>query len=329
MAPIAIPHPPWVYYPPEDAVAAADPWRGQALKWIAENGVPNTDKAYGVYARQFEAFCLLHNRAFMPARPATVAMFMKGLQERGLAISTINGVAVSAINDLYKLSEFPSPTDSALVRESKRVITRTAKPAGKGKLPLTTDHLRDIAGVSKGSTIDIRDIFMVILMMAAFLREAELVALLMTEVWLEIIDGCEVLFILVLISKTDHARNGHTIVVAAAPDNPNICPVVWYKRWLAARNADSEFLFHSSRSAAALNSATPCGRLKLLLKRIHVDPAPFGSHSCRKGGCTTAAQAGINVRLLMRHGNWVSDAVFLYIHNSMRERLSVSRAVFM
>jgi hypothetical protein len=51
-----------------------------------------------------------------------------------------------------------------------------------------------------------------------------------------------------------------------------------------------------------------------------------GSHSLRKGGCSAAAGAGIETTLLKRHGNWRSDAIFLYIKNSLRERRSVSRS---
>jgi site-specific recombinase XerD len=327
------PLPPAAAAAPFQAPAAAnplahDPWLAEATAWIKANGVPNTVKAYGVYGRQFEAFCLLHNRAFFPAAPSTVALFMKSLQERGLAIATINGVALSAINSSYKLSEFVSPTASSLVREAKCVISRTAKPAGKGKLPLTAVMLLAIVAVAKQSLIDIRDIFMVILMMAAFLRESEVVAIRISEIWLELIDGVEVLFVLVFKSKTDHVRNGHTIVIAAATANPSICPLAWYKRWLAARNKDALYLFHNSCNSAQLSPSTPCGRVKLLLERINIDPAPYGSHSCRKGGCTAAARAGINIRLLMRHGNWKSEAVYLYIRDTLQDRLSVSAAVF-
>jgi hypothetical protein len=68
--------------------------------------------------------------------------------------------------------------------------------------------------------------------------------------------------------------------------------------------------------------------LKKLLGKIGVDPTEYGSHSCRKGGCTAAALAGIEVRVLKRHGNWKSDAVNTYIHESIEEKLSVSQAIF-
>jgi hypothetical protein len=74
-------------------------------------------------------------------------------------------------------------------------------------------------------------------------------------------------------------------------------------------------------SKAKLGHKTPNGILKKLLIRIGVDHSAYGSHSCRKGGCTAAARAGIEVRVLKRHGNWKSDAVYTYIHESLEEKL--------
>jgi hypothetical protein len=69
--------------------------------------------------------------------------------------------------------------------------------------------------------------------------------------------------------------------------------------------------------------------LKKLLKRIGVDPKQYGAHSCRKDGCTAAALAGIEVRVLKRHGNWKIDAVYTYIHESIPGRSSVSLRPFL
>jgi hypothetical protein len=70
--------------------------------------------------------------------------------------------------------------------------------------------------------------------------------------------------------------------------------------------------------------------LKDLLKDAHilnVNIELLTSHSCRIGGATAAAAAGVALRLIMRHGNWKSYAVFLYIRDCMADRLSVSRSI--
>jgi site-specific recombinase XerD len=300
----------------------------EAHNWINENGVISTNKAYNTYIKKWEAFCRLQDIVPILARPEHVVLFMKDLQSRGLSISTINGVALSAIASKYKLLQQESPTSSKLVRAGKAVIRRTAKPAGPGKLPLPTNFVARMVKASPGGPIDDRDNFLTSLMTAAFLRESEAADLKDSEVWLENQDGADMLLVLVGKSKTDSERRGHTIVVGAATSMHEACPIALYKKWKARRNPDAEYLFHQMDSTKKLSHKSPNGIIKKLLLRIGVDPRPYGSHSCRKGGCSAAAERGIMIRVLKRHGRWKSDAIFTYISDSLETKLSVSQAVF-
>ena len=51
------------------------------------------------------------------------------------------------------------------------------------------------------------------------------------------------------------------------------------------------------------------------------------SHSCRKGGATAAAAAGVEEQLIRRHGNWRSECVHMCITESMANRLSVTESI--
>jgi integrase len=300
----------------------------EAKVWIQRNGVVNTKKAYLPYHNEWVAFCKDRGVPHFPAPPELVVLFMRKLQERGLGSGTINSGALSAIAADYKLSDLLSPTRSSMVSEAKAVIKRIAKPPGKGKLPLPPSMVARMVGASTDSLIDVRDVFLIILMMAGFLRESEASDLEVKDVWLEIHDGIELLYILVVKSKTDQERRGHTIVIAPALNMLEACPIAFYKRWMKLRDPQATYLFHQKTSTKKLGHTTPNGIIKKLLKRIKVDPVPYGSHSCRKGGCTEAARRGIAIRVLKKHGNWISDAVFTYITESMEERISVSQAIF-
>jgi hypothetical protein len=48
----------------------------------------------------------------------------------------------------------------------------------------------------------------------------------------------------------------------------------------------------------------------------------------RPQGCSVAAECGIMIRVLERHGRWNSDAISTYIPKSLETRLRVSQAVF-
>jgi site-specific recombinase XerD len=299
-----------------------------AKAWILAHPVPNTEAAYSTYNKQFHALLKRQGAPSMPAEPASVVNFMEELVDRGLAVGTINSVALSAIAAEYKLVDFQSPTSSSLVRAAKLVVGRKATPPGPGKKPLTVDHILAIVDSSSEKLIDVRDSCLVTVTMAAFLRESEAADLLVTDCWLELVGLVEVLVILIVKSKVDGLRKGHTVVVGPATSHPHICPVKQFKRWKQVRRRDAAYLFHHAGSATKLSSKTPNGILKKLLGKIGVDPTEYGSHSCRKGGCTAAALAGIEVRVLKRHGNWKSDTVYTYIHESIEEKLSVSQAIF-
>jgi len=308
----------------------------QLVQWVKQHGVSSTTNTYATYIKQFRSFCEAGGLTPFPASPTTVAAFLKYLHEgKGLAKSTTN-VASAAIASEYKLADVKTPTQSKLVKAVKAVIGREGKPE-QPKLPLTVALLqRIVKDTKKGSWIDIRDNFMVVLLMAAMLRESELVALRMhgenEDVWLENFkeEGgkeYEVLFVYVEKSKTDQERRGHTIVVGPAED-PSICPIALFKQWRKVRWQDHPYLFHAKSAERKMSSQTPNGRLKARLSRIGEDATKYGSHSGRRGMATAAAASRVQERLMRKHGNWKSDCIYRYIEESMSNRLQVSAAVF-
>ena len=183
-----------------------------------------------------------------------------------------------------------------------------------------------MAKQTRPTEASIRDMFIMILMFLGFLRESEVVLLRPEDVWVEVIDDQEVLFIFVEKMKNDQFRRGHTIVIGAAPHSP-LCPVKWHRLYARVRRS-SKSLFHSVfKSARPLTKTKPNEVLKKLLAAIGVDPDSYGSHSLRRGGASAAANHRIAIHVLARHGNWKSDAVFAYISDDMQQRLSVGRAI--
>jgi hypothetical protein len=298
----------------------------ESHQWLNAHQVENTERAYRTYDKQFDTHCQEEKVTRFPAKPATVVTFVKKLVDKDLSISTV-GVALSAIAAEYKpYDEFVSPTHSGLVRMAREVVNREAKPAGPGKLPIPIEYLVGFATVCLNNKLEgSLEVFLMIIMMAAFMRESEAATLEEADIWLEHIEKEEVLFVKVETSKTDKERRGHTIVVGKAEHHPTICPVDRFKIAVARRPESKKFFCRPN--GKALYAAEPNKILKkLLLSRPDVDASLYGSHSLRKEGCTAAAAAGVELTLLKRHGNWKSDAVFTYIKNSMKERLSVSKS---
>lgn len=311
----------------------------EVTRWILERKPVNTATTYNTYLRQFEDWCTKQGAAFFPAKPAVVARFAIFLESKGLRASTIK-VALAAISSQYSLSHFPSPTLDPIVRSTIKIISEIATPPTQ-KLPLTVEMVAAIAQRhdQDDSFAGIRNTCMIILMVAAFLRESEATALRKDEVWLDSIPNNNVapsssssatssvtpaLFFFIERSKTVRDRRGYTVIVPASA-NSLICPHRWFNRYSQARAREkvtkSEFFFHNEGSSEKLADTTPNHIVKRELEAIGVDPARYGSHSCRSGGVSEAADKGCPVEILKRHGHWTSDAVYNYMRDSWERKM--------
>ena len=293
-------------------------------QWVREKQPDNTSKTYGSYARKYLAFC--EQRGLSPVSDASLGAYMYyGLKHEKLGRVTLTSVIPSAVADIYRFDSAHTPTDSGLVREMKRTIIRETKPS-KGKLPVTVPHLKKMVGLVKPTEESIRDMFMMIVMFMGFLRESELSKLKTSDVWVETLEGKEVLFIYIEQKKNDQGRFGHTVVLEGEPTSP-ICPVSWFRAHKKVRRSPTHIFHHVWKSAKSLAHDYPNTVLKRMVAAIGLRPEPYGSHSLRRGGASAAANAGITAHVIARHGDWHSDAVFVYITDALAQRLSVGRAI--
>lgn len=297
------------------------------LRWIRSHSSTNTVRSYATYRAQYESWCAANHRNALDDNPATVAAFLIYLFEsKHLAPSTIVNNASAAVADLYRAAGISSPTVSGLVGLTRRAIIRSGHPPRK-KAPLRVCMLREMAAKARLTFLDVRNYFLVLLMMAAFLRESEAARLFAADVWEDQLQsGKAVLFVIVRRGKTDQGGHGHTIVVSQARD-PSVCPLRWFQLYSRLRNPSSHFLFHKHHSVERIADGTPNHVIHALVAGIGEDPSQFGSHSARRGGATAAAAAHIDLHLIRRHGNWKSDAVFEYIADDWERLTEVSEAV--
>jgi hypothetical protein len=337
------PPPPRVAPIPVEALTAAEMHEGQ-VAWIRDHQPANTKRAYGSSWNSWLTWCKVKGLPSFPAPPAQVSRYMQYLhEERGLKASTINSGHVSAIADMYKFSATPSPTRDQLVLASKRVIATmpNAVPVVHRK-PIDPRDLTKVVEYAKGvlsgpgvtDTLLVRDVFMLVLMVAAFLRPSEAVAIRREHVAVssEVLDDGRPVTVLTLFiprSKTDQEGNGASVVLGKAATDA--CPLAWYDRWAAVCNREHRYLLHDPRgekdTSKPLSSATPKFRIRALLARAGVaDPDSYCGHSPRPTGATAASRSGIATRVLKRHGRWKSDAVYVYVHDNLEEKLAVSAA---
>lgn len=263
-------------------------------------------------------------------------------------------VAIAALKDHFK---YDPPKlqilNGPMVAEALKVGRRDGKQVVKKK-PLTVEMIHAMyqwyvaannnrTRSESGGWTDSRDLCMLILMMAAFLRESELIHLVPADIRITTIPAAaaaaaegereerQMLEVYVRKAKNDQAGQGHTVRIAEAKDSP-ICPVFWVRLLLLKqRNGGSCRLFHTYEGTS-LHRSTPCSILQKWITRINSmsnhaygDPMLYGSHSCRIGGVTAAHAAGVNMTLVKQHGNWGSDVVYEYIQPSQEQQLSVTQ----
>ena len=62
------------------------------------------------------------------------------------------------------------------------------------------------------------------------------------------------------------------------------------------------------------------------VRKAGLDPTEYGLHSLRSGGTTAAAAAKVPQRLLQRQSGWRSEAVNVYIQETLDNLLAPSEA---
>ena len=302
--------------------------RNKMVNWIKDHCPVNTKKTYKSYANHYLRWCASEGQDPLKAE-SMCDCIRHGLEERGLGRSTLADVLPAAVEDYFRFEDTSPARDCAsMITGMKKVVRSLTRPPVPRK-PVHRTQLEKMAAVAKANLKETRDILMLVMMFAGFLRESEAVALQAKDVWVTLAKNKVdmVLYMVIRKSKTDQNGENATVVVSGCPTSP-ICPVMWYYRYMALRR-ESPFLFHQvpKNSVAELAKGTPYRLIKAWLARIKVDPKGYGSHSLRRGGATAAARAHVRMHVLKKHGRWKSDAVYMYIVDGPEEQLGVSQAV--
>jgi site-specific recombinase XerD len=298
--------------------------KNSLMEWINIRRPRSTVRNYESITKEFLEYS--RNKGLTPKTDVAVASFMRYTvtdRPRKLSRTTVCQNIPSAISDHFRYTEGKRPTDSELIKQLKKSIERTVPKTVRDKLPVTMTMLQDFVASMELTKASIRDVFMAILMTFAMLRTSEVVQLRKEDIE----SDSDSLTLLIRRSKTDQSGEGAQVVISET--RTCICPLKWYRIFCGVRNPHATFLFHrmgtSKDMDSPLSTATPNFVIKRLIKSIGLDPSLYGSHSCRKGGCTTAVEAGSDIRLIAKHGRWKSDAINVYIKDSKETKLSVTR----
>jgi site-specific recombinase XerD len=252
----------------------------------------NTRKAYSADLAAFQAWCVAHHVAALPASAEIVAAFLSDEASRGIRASTIARRA-AAIRYAHRLADLPAPTDDERVRAVVRGIRRTIGTAKAPRTPATNDRLLAMVAPHTSTSAALRDRALLLLGFAGAFRRSELVALDVNDVE-ETAEGVRVT---IRHSKTDQEGAGATVAIVRGSV---ACPVEALKAWLGAAGITEGAIFRRVNKAdkvlpERLTAQSVALIVKAHARRAGLDPRLFAGHSLRSGFLTSAARRGASI----------------------------------
>jgi site-specific recombinase XerD len=275
---------------------------------------PNTHASYTDSWKAFCAWCQAVEQPSLPAAPGTLRDFLTWSINQGYRLSTVTS-RVCAIAHFHKCAGFASPYDAS-VKSYLVSARRDLREEPAGKLALTYEMLRRIAGRFPETPVGIRNRTMILIGFASGWRRSELIALRYADVTfvpqgLTLWQRC---------SKVDQIGEGR--LVGITPGTHTLtCPITAMRAWLAVRGDWQGQLFvranpygELTRQAFERRGETLNVALKRMLEQIGENPHHFGAHSLRSGMITEAAIHGASdTAIKQRTGHKCLETIQRYI----------------
>ena len=259
---------------------------------------PNTKRAYEGDLQRFATWCDAQELDSMPAAPATIAVYMQALANKGRKVSTIER-ALAAICTAHVRAGYDSQWKDVLVADMRKALRDTLGVRPRKKKAVDDDILRRLlAVVPVEGLLGLRDRAMLTIGWCAALRRSELVALDLADVT----KAPKGLVVTVLHSKTDQERRGEDVPVFFS-NIAEHCPVRTLDAWLAASAVVEGPIFlrlgRGQQLGERLAPAAVLDRVQHYAKLAGLEYREFGAHSLRSGFITTAARRGKDLDSIM------------------------------
>jgi len=305
-----------------------------------------TRRTYRSAWRHYEAWCARLGREPLAGDPDTLAMYVVGRADEGLAVSSIR-VALAAIATAHRLAgialDLRHPRLAMVIEGVTRSTgvrpRRQATPAVPGVLRLMVS-VRPAPATPLGA----RDRAMLPVGFGAALRRSELVALTLGDV--ATVPG-RGLKILVRRAKTDQHGEGRDVAIWANPEEAGFCPLAALDAWLAHRRTAPDLDWTASApsraerplfcavsktgrvTGRALSDKAVARLVKQAALDAGLDPERYSGHSLRAGLATAAGDQGAGLAELMRQTRHKSTEVALgYLRPADLWRNNVTERVF-
>jgi integrase len=315
--------------------------REQAAAHKRRTHASETERAYARDWRRFKEWCEAHALVPLPAEESTLELYLSALargyelrrgkeilKRQALRYSSISR-AYSAIRAIHVRSELPLD-ELPGVAKTLGGLARALGTASQGKQPLLDTEVREAAQrATVTTTLQVRDMAILLVTFAAGLRRAEVSALKVKHVRVQK-DG---LVLHLPWRKNDQTGKGTDVGIPWGEHGRESCPVLALKAWLDRSGVEDGFVFRPiasngrpiDRRLAAPAVSRAVKHAAILLGK---DPTEFSAHSLRSGLATSAALAGKGLEVIMATTGHRSERVARgYIRVADVLRIAASRGL--
>lgn len=269
-----------------------------------------------------------------PANEETLCLYAQFLSQTFRSVQAIKSY-IQAIKHFHVMSSLSiSPFEGPRLELVYRGLARTSNNPPNQAHPLTIELLHEIHAILDFSvSADLVFWSIILLGFFTFARISNLVKTTHNE--FQIKRGhvkVDSHMLLLVFTKTKTLQLGNKVLkipVLSIPSS-NLCPVVAYKSMISRIPAPLEspaFVIPKGGTLAPYTYNRFEQKLKNTIAATGRNPRLFSSHSMRRGGASSAFQAGVPTELIQTQGDWASDAYLRYITVSESDRLQVAQAL--
>jgi integrase len=288
-----------------------------------------TIRAYDSDWRSFSAWCTDAGRESLPAKPATVALYLAEVLET-MRVGTAER-RVAAIRHKHLEQQLATPTDDRQISNILAGARREQGTRAAGKDAITPEQLRAMIAKQPKTDVGVRNKAILLFGFASAMRRSELSAL--------DVDDLDILTKGVRVqigrSKTDQEGKGRIIGVFRS-SKASSCPVAALEKWMAIRGHKNGPLFTNlspnatkTKARKRLGDRSIWKVVKNAAESIGLDATRYAPHSLRSGCITAAIEGGTAESVIMKlsgHKSLASVARYvrpatIWKHNPLQKAL--------
>ena len=296
---------------------------------------PKTRQAYDRAFQDWESYAVEEDIPVLPIAPIDLCNIIANIAVETGSMSKVN-LLIAAIADKHLSEHLESPTADPSFRKMMTGVRKKLFYPSRSKTPLDKDILKDAYDMLAGGgrLQDWRTLCRINLEFYGMMRWDEVSNLRMEDIQFT---GTGMV-VKIRRSKTDQKGEGEYVRINMSEEEN--CPVEITRLYISKLRYGTEngYLQPQIRTYkdgtqsgiwhSQLGYSTALEDLKAFMAIIGRDPRELGEHSGRRGGATTASEAGVSWLDLKRHGRWASDSsAQKYIENTKKRFNKVPAAL--